>query len=89
MWPFSKPKAAPADKALYDHALNPFTEVQVLDAHKDIVHVLKTAASDMVLSGDDAGLIHVWNSREARLISRLQGHTRRVTACCVLNGTAS
>eukprot|EP00045_Choanoeca_perplexa_P004929 m.41610 g.41610 ORF g.41610 m.41610 type:complete len:457 (+) comp12843_c0_seq1:48-1418(+) len=87
MWPFSKPKStANTDKAVSNQVLNPFTEVQVLAAHKDIVHVLKAASTDMVLSGDDTGLIHAWNVREARLISRLQGHTRRITACCALNG---
>ncbi|XP_074651942.1 WD repeat-containing protein 41-like [Tubulanus polymorphus] len=67
-----------------DQALNPYTEIQILQKHTDIVrHLLQIDDERCVSAGDD-GIATVWDLRFGRRICVLQGHTRPITCMLVM-----
>eukprot|EP00118_Oscarella_pearsei_P004256 m.17915 g.17915 ORF g.17915 m.17915 type:complete len:430 (+) comp27566_c0_seq1:172-1461(+) len=63
---------------------NPFTEVQILEGHKDITRRLFRLENDEFVSAGDDGRVIVWDGRTGRCLHTLEGHQRPVTALMLM-----
>ncbi|XP_076783306.1 WD repeat-containing protein 41 isoform X2 [Arvicanthis niloticus] len=66
-----------------DQGQNPYTELLVLRAHRDIVRFLVQLDSYRFASAGDDGIIVVWNAQTGEKLLELRGHTQKITAITV------
>uniref|UniRef100_A0AAY4EL46 WD repeat-containing protein 41 n=1 Tax=Denticeps clupeoides TaxID=299321 RepID=A0AAY4EL46_9TELE len=59
---------------------NPFTELQVLKGHFDIVRFLVQIDDSRFASAGDDGLVLVWNVETGERLMELRGHSQQITA---------
>lgn len=78
--------AAEEDEDAAATVLNPFTEAQVLQSHRDAVRLLLQIDPLRLVSGADDGRLCVWDVPSARLLRSLVGHSGRVNCAAMLNG---
>uniref|UniRef100_UPI00358FE3AB WD repeat-containing protein 41-like isoform X1 n=1 Tax=Myxine glutinosa TaxID=7769 RepID=UPI00358FE3AB len=64
---------------------NPFTELQVLSGHTDIVRYLLPLDHYRFVSAGDDGTIIVWNFQTGERLCVLHGHTRPISALATLS----
>ncbi|EDM10085.1 WD repeat domain 41 (predicted), isoform CRA_b [Rattus norvegicus] len=63
-----------------DQGQNPYTELLVLKAHRDIVRFLVQLDGYRFASAGDDGIIVVWNAQTGEKLLELRGHTQKITA---------
>nr|XP_048311913.1 WD repeat-containing protein 41 [Myodes glareolus] len=63
-----------------DQSQNPYTELLVLSAHRDIVRFLVQLDDNRFASAGDDGIIVVWNAQTGEKLLDLRGHTQKITA---------
>lgn len=63
-----------------DQGQNPYTELLVLKAHRDIVRFLVRLDDFRFASAGDDGIIVVWNAQTGEKLLELRGHTQKITA---------
>uniref|UniRef100_A0A8C2LLR1 WD repeat domain 41 n=1 Tax=Cricetulus griseus TaxID=10029 RepID=A0A8C2LLR1_CRIGR len=63
-----------------DQSQNPYTELLVLKAHRDIVRFLVQLDDNRFASAGDDGIIIVWNAQTGEKLLELRGHTQKITA---------
>lgn len=59
---------------------NPYTELLVLRAHRDIVRFLVQLDDYRFASAGDDGTVIVWNAQTGEKLLELSGHTQKITA---------
>ncbi|XP_060699587.1 WD repeat-containing protein 41 isoform X1 [Hemiscyllium ocellatum] len=62
---------------------NPYTELQVLKGHSDIVRFMARIDDLRFASAGDDGVVFVWNVQTGERIHELRGHSRPITAIAV------
>ncbi|XP_064650755.1 WD repeat-containing protein 41-like [Lineus longissimus] len=82
--PRMKLKQAEPETIKDDQPLNPYTEIQILQHHKDIVRHLIAVDEERFVSAGDDGVAVVWDIGIGRKICTLIGHTRQITSLLVL-----
>lgn len=63
---------------------NPYTELLVLKAHRDIVRYLVRLDDSRFASAGDDGTVVVWNAQTGEKLLELNGHTQKITAIITL-----
>ncbi|XP_041519596.1 WD repeat-containing protein 41 isoform X2 [Microtus oregoni] len=63
-----------------DQSQNPYTELLVLSAHRDIVRFLVQLDENRFASAGDDGVIVVWNAQTGEKLLDLRGHSQKITA---------
>uniref|UniRef100_A0A4W3GI97 WD repeat domain 41 n=1 Tax=Callorhinchus milii TaxID=7868 RepID=A0A4W3GI97_CALMI len=62
---------------------NPYTELQVLKGHSDIVRFVAWIDDFRFVSAGDDGVVFVWNVQNGERLHELRGHSRPITAIAV------
>ncbi|XP_077989189.1 WD repeat-containing protein 41-like [Glandiceps talaboti] len=67
-----------------DQPHNPYTEVQVLSGHTDIVHHLFKADEERFVSAADDNTAIIWDLETGQKLASLRGHSRPITCMLVI-----
>ncbi|XP_029431259.1 WD repeat-containing protein 41 [Rhinatrema bivittatum] len=62
---------------------NPYTELQVLKAHRDIVRFLVQVDDCRFASAGDDGIVYLWDVQTGERLFEFLGHTQQITAVTV------
>ncbi|XP_072904343.1 WD repeat-containing protein 41 isoform X2 [Hemitrygon akajei] len=79
----------PVEKSLVlclgdDQPQNPYTQLQVLKGHSDIVRFMVWIDDTRFASAGDDGVVFIWNVQTGERLSELCGHSRPITGIAVI-----
>ncbi|XP_069794174.1 WD repeat-containing protein 41 isoform X2 [Narcine bancroftii] len=82
----------PVEKSLVlclgdDQPHNPYTELQILKAHSDIVRFMVWIDDIRFASAGDDGVVFLWNVQTGERLHELRGHLRPITGIAVIPST--
>ncbi|XP_043919633.1 WD repeat-containing protein 41 isoform X2 [Protopterus annectens] len=84
-----EPQGAAEKSAVYnineEQPQNPYTELQALEGHHDIVRYLIKVDDYRFASAGDDGIVFLWNVQTGERLAELHGHTQQITAIAVLS----